>query len=385
MIISDITLPIPIEAIYPDRLTLQCEFRPLHHVPMPVYWQRLQRCLRRSSARITCWRRREFELDIRYEGQIVTVKCKLLCPGPNKPLYLYFSFNPITLSNQRRGIYVSDNGSAERPFVAVNNYLREGDHTTPLGVMREVDAFAVIVQDQLIELIDSFYHQFSPVPVTYCHMQIQNIETMVDLLSTGVGNTVQLFSQIFPSAFKRTRNRTFRSSECVFGSDEAVQFVEGHYRSGVRAKLYEKTNRRIRAEISFTKKALKYRSIDTRIVGDNNFADVFPVIAQLVQPIFQSFLTPLSTTNDDALTVADIEAFAAIVARASPANAINVMNRLTNLPCITTASMTRARREQLLNAGILDRIDRGLFQLNPRYRQAIERIQNALATNDEAA
>jgi len=383
LIISDINSPIPIDTIYPDRITLQCDFYPLSFVPMPVYWHRLRRLLSDLGIRTINWSRKEIELDINYCGRTFPIKCKLLCPGINKPLYIYFSINPVTIRNQLRGVSAGEGGS-EIPFVSANNYLRLDDAANPMDIAHEVDAFVSIVQGRLTELIDTFYCQFVNVPITYCDIQIQHIEVCVDISCNGVGDTLQLFTDVFPSAFKQTKQRTFRSSESVFGSDEEVQFVEGYYRSGVRAKLYEKTDRRLRAEISFTKTALKYRSVDTRIVGDNNFIDFFPGIAQLSLPLFQMFLTPLSTANDQALSVSDIEAFAAIVSRASPRGAINAVNRLINMRRITPASMPRARRQQLLDAGILERVDRGVLRLVPRYRQALERIQSTLS-NDEVA
>lgn len=385
MIISDPTSPIPIEAIYTDRITFQCQFPSIPLISMPVFWQRLRSCLQFSHASIVYWKRREFELPVNYLDETITVKCRMLCAGRGKPMFAYFSFNPITLHNRMSGRYVGEQNQAETPFVNVNNYLRLDDPATPLDIAIDVDAFASVVQDQLIELLHTFYRNFGYHSVTSCVMHIQHIETFADLEGCGVGNTVELFTRTFPSAFKRTKNRVFRSSETVYGADEEVQFVEGYYRSGIRAKLYEKTNRRIRAEISFTKRSLRYRSIDTHIVGDNSFAEVFAEIALLAQPIFQLFLTPLSTANDEALSVADIEAFAAIICRASPDNAISTINRLVNLPRITTASMSRARRTQLLEAGILEPVDRGVMRLAPRYRQAIERIQRAIASNNEVA
>lgn len=385
MIISDPTLPITTEAIYTDRITFQCQFPSIPMLSMPVLWQRLRSCLQFSAANIVSWKRKEFELLVNYESEMISVRCRLLCPGIGRPLFAYFSFNPISIHNRLAGRFVDDENQAETPFVNVNNYVRLDDLTTPTDIAIEVDAFATAVQDQLIRLLQTFYRHFNYHSVTSCVMQIQHIETFVDLECCGIGNTVELFTRTFPSAFKRTKNRVFRSSETVYGADEEVQFVEGYYRSGIRAKLYEKTNRRLRAEITFTKKALRYRSIDTHIVGDNLFADVFPEIALLAQPIFQMFLTPLSTANDDALSVADIEAFAAIICRASPENAIGTINRLVNLPRISTASMSRARRTQLRDAGILEPVDRGVMRLAPRYRQVIERIQRALASNDEVA
>lgn len=327
--------------------------------------------------------RRSFRLNTSLLDSTIEFQLKFNRASRNKPLFITAKINPVGIHNNLEGYRLRRSRTDEQPFVAVNNYIRACDPVSSNDLQDLAHLCVSILNSELCEVVGDFFAENGGITIYGADVYVRLVELATDMVDVNPTTVVDLLEANFPSVFKTTIKRKFHSSFMRSGTERNVKFVEGHHSNGIRAKGYEKTNRRFRAELQISSKAFRRLGLQNQLMGEE-FSDFFQSLYQVAIPIFRQFLTPLEDVHDDISIYSDMELLAEMVAGCQPRYAAAFINRLVNNGSIPW-NYAQTLRSRLVRIGVMERPSRGIYRATVPYRSALLRLNEVLNSVDEAA
>ena len=363
------------EHIHPDAIRVSFGFSVTPQLMHSCFAEDFIRYLNQRDQIITVnARRRQFKLNVPVYDHCRDFIVTFNRASRRRPLFFSVTINPISLHNQLENVSRSGGRTRERAYAKSDNFIRVGDPVTSMQLQEIAQVAISSVHNELCDLISEFYAIHGGAILTCADIRIMQVELAADYVDLNSTAAITHFERNFPSAFQNTIRRKYQSSFMTAGVRKNARFVEGFHSSGIRAKAYEKTTRRLRGELQVGPKTFKRLDIDNRLGGEE-FTGFYADVLEKVFPLFCEFSSPLQAANDEITNWGDIELLAELVAGCQPKHAAALVNRLVHNASVPSSFMPTLRR-RLMSLGIIERPMRGLYRATPQYQAALSRIDS---------
>jgi hypothetical protein len=280
--------------------------------------------------------------------------------------------NPLRDLHCRRSDYGDERGRN-----AAHNWLHSdeiGDNNT--NIAEHAQAMIAMVENALFALLEDIA-QAQRWRFELEGIYVKRLEVAYDLAASDPEAMTSRLGRVVQQRFRHSITPTYRSSACGYQSfDNDTYMISGFSREGERYKVYSKTNARCRLECRVDPAAFRAMGLQRDILRySDQFAALFTAVAERVHPNFLEILevapgSPIASAGPlDLMTQLAHSIKGTEVLR-------DVIVALAASGRITRDFGRRGLGSRLHEAGILQRVGRGLYAIAPRYKDALRIVSN---------
>ena len=147
--------------------------------------------------------------------------------------------------------------------------------------------------------------------------------------------------------------------------------IRGFLSAGVSFKLYEKTNRRVRLEVEYTRDGLARRGAPLSLIDGQEIAPVRSFLSEHCLPQMNDILERAQATTDDHWSVYRLLSRVVPVFSRSDPEGLELLLRALALDCrITSQTLPYRKLAQLRRAGLLVSTNHGIYGIAPECENA---------------
>lgn len=392
MSLHDANNDLTIHSFFPDNVKINIRFCPLADVCNNSFFEELRVQLEERGCIFTRGRHSR-KGTVAIGGTSVTARFWITThASPDTSLNFNADFNVLRLLRAERG--VQDN---EISYDNSDNYL-PAELLTIQNDLIAIRATAII--EELTELIANAVNAVpsGPLPLIAQGREeeytpevfISAVEATVDIDGTNSTQIMEMMSTAFPRMFREpTTNRYATSANQYEGIDRDARFVHGYKQRGLRYKVYEKTNQRVRLEIAADKNALTdmplSRNLTTGCTSSENPNVAGNIYREQFLLFFHNYVRQIITDANDLIVqmreplhnnVPNLaRALYLLFGRIEPEKSIAFLDRLLSNGRIQ-GTISRAHRDRLVKQGIINKTaTKGVYVPTTRYQTLLEHLR----------
>jgi hypothetical protein len=205
------------------------------------------------------------------------------------------------------------------------------------------------------------------------HIRVNRIELCADFGTQNPHAVMRMLAPRFKERFNRVRFQRYGELRSASWSGELYHdcnYIRGFLSAGVSFKLYEKTDRRVRLEVEYTRDGLTRRGAPISLTDDMDGQEIAPLRNFLIEqclPQMNGMLARAQSTEDHCSVYHLVSRVAPIFTRSEPAELERILRALTLHRRITSQTLPYRKLAQLRDAGVLVSTNRGVYGIAPEY------------------
>jgi hypothetical protein len=363
-----VTFPIAVEQTLPDRI----QFNLLGEIDSRIRFSDIRRALVKGG--VAALRQQSLlEADALRRINDLGIILSISQPRGTRLCNIRISINPLRQLHRQR---IEADYADERGVAAAVNWLHTDDTSDSNA---SILAFtARLIDDALLAVSRALEAACARLGVVDGFLMrsfaLATVEVAIDIASTDPGRLVLQFAPGFNAYFREIVTRHYEgvaaSREVV---SEGARMIDARRGAGERYKFYEKTNRRVRFEVEFSREAFRRLSIDRHIPNGLIFLRVFNELAREAVTHFNvvAARSRVLVEAHDAGTNSALE-FLIVLCR----DVRRVPLTLELLRSIirtgrVTATSDRPMLRRLIRDGLMERSCRGVYVPTARFSGAL--------------
>jgi hypothetical protein len=203
-------------------------------------------------------------------------------------------------------------------------------------------------------------------------MRVNRIELCADFGTRNPHAVMRMMTPRFKERFNRVRFQRYGELASARWYGELYHdcnYIRGYLWAGVDFKLYEKTNRRVRLEVEYTRTGLDRRGAPTSLMDGLEIAPLRNMLSQHCLPHMNDVLERAQAMTEDHRSVYELlSRVARLFSRSEPEELERVFRALTLDRRITSQMLPYRKLAQLRRAGILVSTNHGVYGYCARIR-----------------
>lgn len=344
--------------LYPDRMKLCFQFE-CHATSAAFATARRQL----SHPLIRSLPKRWYMVDI--GNGIAPFHCQLNRAREGAPITLYVDVNPLRYLHHRAINY----GGERAHDPDRDNWLHPSDVSRSNQIVRrateeicEHAGHAALLLASAVS--DGFGGDSRPLD-----RSVVELEVAVDLASARPALLVERLSSNVVQMLSECFDREHRMRQPAYlGLVQNAHTASGKLASGHFIKIYDKTNARVRIEVTLNSVAARRLGIRCR-VENNNFLQIFDSAAAAVLDTIQTLATPSPVIVQSGYSPLEAAAIICVGMR-DQANAVAAIEAAALTGRLCAPPFDRQLLIRLTRRGVLERTGRGVFSVTAAYRDA---------------
>jgi hypothetical protein len=219
---------------------------------------------------------------------------------------------------------------------------------------------------------------------TIQHIRVNRIELCADFGTQNPQAVMRMMAPRFKERFSRVRFQCYGEVRSASWSGELYHecnSIRGFSTAGVSFKLYEKTNRRVRLEVEYTRDGLCRRGAPISISDEMDGQEIAPLrnfLSQHCLPYMNDVLERAQPMTEDHRSVYQLLSRAVpLFSRCEPEELQGVFRALVLDRRITSQSLPYRKLAQLRDAGVLVATNRGVYGIAPEYEVTFRILRSA--------
>jgi hypothetical protein len=212
-------------------------------------------------------------------------------------------------------------------------------------------------------------------------MRVNRIELCADFGTQNPHVVMRMLAPRFKERFCRVRFQRYGEPTSACWSGELYHdcnSIRGFLSDGVSFKLYEKTNRRVRLEVEYTRTGLERRGAPRSLMDGQEIVPLRDFLAEHCLSHMNAILERAQTAAEDHASVYQLlSRVAPIFSRSDPEELERLFRALTLDRRITSQMLPYRKLAQLRRAGILVSTNHGVYGIAPEYDVAFRILRSA--------
>jgi hypothetical protein len=212
-------------------------------------------------------------------------------------------------------------------------------------------------------------------------MRVNSIELCADFGTLNPHAVMRMMAPRFKERFNRVRFQRYGELASARWYGELYHdcnSIRGFLWAGVDFKLYEKSNRRVRLEVEYTRDALSRRFAPVSLIDGREIGPLRDFLADHCLPHMNDILARARTATEDHCSVYQlVSRVAPIFSRSDPEELEGLLRALTLDRRITSQTLPYRKLAQLRRAGVLASMSHGLYGIAPEYEVAFRILRSA--------
>lgn len=262
-------------SFYPDKVTLNYQFE------NSFSSKQLARCLYQNGFRTwgeSAWTGRIY-LRVGSSRPRLHYPLRISRPRRSAPLNFYLDLNILSEAHALSPDRLNETPTVEDETNFIPAHLVQSDNRVFWNLMDDLVAQGL---EALSGVIDYIQQERPEAAAPYCsHISVASIEAAVDFHAPNPRHLVRAYSRAFGALLRDNEYREYSSRAIRTVRPEANWMVHGFIANDDRIKMYAKTDRRVRWEYSFGRRAFDRLNISRSLAGDERtFAAIFSLCAK---------------------------------------------------------------------------------------------------------